>query len=215
MSDPAARAVRAGSLRKVHEVTAAYSTRAAEYAEVVGTMDAVHHSDRHLVEEWAKSIDGTILDAGCGPGHWTNNLAGHGCDIRGLDLVPEFIAHARATYPGVRFDHGSLESIEEPDDAIGGILSWFSTIHHDPSRISVPLTEFARVLRPGGTLLLGYFDSADTVEPFDHAVVRAYRWPAAALQATLNDAGFVAVETHRRAERGRRPVGAILCELSG
>ncbi|WP_347568813.1 class I SAM-dependent methyltransferase [Microbacterium lacticum] len=156
-----------------------------------------------------------MLDAGCGPGHWTNHLAGLGFTIRGVDLVADFVEHARATYPGVRFDQGSIESIEEPDDELGGILSWFSTIHHDPSRISAPIAEFARALRPGGTLLLGYFDSADTIEPFDHAVVQAYRWPAAALQAVLEDAGFVVVETHRRAERGRRPVGAIICELSG
>lgn len=196
-------------------MTSAYSTRAAEYAQMIGTMDAVHTSDRHLVEAWAQSIDGTILDAGCGPGHWTNHLAGLGFAIRGVDLVPDFITHARAAYPGMRFDQGSIEKIEGPDDELGGILSWFSTIHHDPSRISVPITEFARVLRPGGTLLLGYFDSADTIEPFDHAVVRAYRWPAAALQTVLENAGFVVVETHRRAERGRRPVAAIICELSG
>lgn len=197
------------------DVTSAYSTRATEYAEMIGTMDAVHHSDRHLAEAWAQSLDGAILDAGCGPGHWSNHLARLGCNIRGIDLVPDFIQHARGTYPDVRFDQGSTESIEGPDDALGGILSWFSTIHHDPSRISLPIAEFARILRPGGTLLLGYFDSAVAVESFDHAVVRAYRWPVAALQAILEDAGFAIIESHRRWERGRRPVGAIICELSG
>ena len=137
-----------------------------------------------------------------------------GCNIRGIDLVPDFIQHARATYPDARFDHSNIESIEEADDAVGGILSWFSTIHHDPSRISVPIAEFARVLRPGGTLVLGYFDSADSIEPFDHAVVQAYRWPAAALQTVLSAAGFATIETHRRTERGQRPVGVIICELS-
>ena len=196
-------------------MTTAYSTRATEYTELVGTMDAVHPIDRHLVETWAQSVDGAILDAGCGPGHWTNHLAALGATIRGIDLVPPFITHARTRYPGVRFDQGSIESIHEADDALGGILSWFSTIHHHPSRISRPIAEFARALRPGGTLLLGYFDSADAIEPFDHAVVRAYRWPSTALQEVLEDAGFVVIETHRRVERGRRPVGAIVCELSG
>ncbi len=132
--------------------------------------------------------------------------------MHGVDIVPEFIDRARAAYPSVPFTLGSIDEIDEPDDSLGGILSWFSTIHHEPPRIMIPLLEFARVLRPGGSLLLGYFDGAE-VEPFDHAVVRAYRWPAGGLSAALENAGFDVIETHRRTERGRRDVGAILCEL--
>lgn len=174
-------------------------------------MTAVHPSDRHLVETWAAAASGPVLDAGCGPGHWTHYIHRRGVDIRGFDLVPAFIDGARATYPGVRFDLGSIDAIDENDGAVGGILSWFSTIHHEPERIAVPLSEFARVLRPGGTLLIGYFDG-DEVEPFDHAVTRAYRWPASELQERLDEAGFDVIETHRRSDRGRRSVGAILCE---
>ncbi|MFT4052714.1 MAG: methyltransferase domain-containing protein [Microbacterium sp.] len=196
----------------MNTTTAAYSARAAEYADALGSMSAMHHADRHLVETWAGAASGRVLDAGCGPGHWTAHLSRRGVDIRGIDLVPEFIARARATYPGIAFDVESIDAINEADDAFGGILSWFSTIHHEPSHLATPLTEFARTLLPGGSLLLGYFDG-DEVEAFDHAVVRAYRWPASALQQALEAAGFEIIETSRRAERGRRPVGAILCEL--
>lgn len=194
------------------DVSAAYSTRATEYADLLGTMDAVHPVDRALVDAWAGTVSGRILDAGCGPGHWTHHLAKRGADVRGIDLVPEFIERARTTHPGVRVDIGSIESIDEPEGSLGGILSWFSTIHHEPARIAVPLREFARALRPGGTLLLGFFDSADGIEPFDHAVARAYRWPVASLQRAVERAGFSIVETHRRTERGRRPVAALVCE---
>lgn len=193
------------------DVATAYAARAGEYTDALGSMDAVHPSDRQLVETWATAISGRVLDAGCGPGHWTDHLHRGGADVCGIDLVPEFVASARATYPNVRFDVGSIDAIDERDGALGGILSWFSTIHHEPHRIAVPLAEFARTLRPGGTLLLGYFDGAD-VEAFDHAVVRAYRWPVTELSAALETAGFDVVETHRRSERGRRPVGAIRCQ---
>lgn len=198
--------------RRVIDVSAAYSSRAAEYVSAVGTMDAVHPDDRRLVERWARSVDGPVLDAGCGPGHWTAHLAALGVDVRGVDLTPVFIDLARSRHPDVRFDTGSIDRLDEPDDSLDGILSWFSTIHHDPARIDVPLAEFARALRAGGSLLLGYFDAdADAVESFDHAVVRAYRWPARALQAAAERAGFDVIETLRRAEPGRRPVGAIVC----
>lgn len=173
----------------------------------------MHPADRLLIETWADATPGRLLDAGCGPGHWTHHLARRGADIRGIDLVPPFIRHARATYPGVPFDIGSIDTIDEADDALDGILAWFSTIHHDPSHIATPLAEFARILRPGGTLLLGYFEGS-SIESFDHAVVRAYRWPVEELELALESVGFDIVETHRRTERGRRPVGAILCERS-
>ncbi|MDF2443234.1 MAG: hypothetical protein JWR01_1437, partial [Subtercola sp.] len=49
--------------------------------------------------------------------------------------------------------------------------------------------EFARVLRPGGQLLVGFFLGAD-VAPFDHAIVTAYRWPADLLADELRVSGF-------------------------
>lgn len=193
------------------ETSAAYSDRAAEYAERLGSMAAVHPGDRQLVDSWAGGLSGRVLDAGCGPGHWTAHLQRLGLDVYGIDLVPALVEHARSTFPGVRFEEQSIDQIDEPDGSLGGVLSWFSTIHHEPSTISVPIAEFARTLRPGGQLVLGYFDG-DTCEPFDHAVVRAYRWPADELHRVLEAAGFEVVETRRRSARGERPVGAIVCE---
>lgn len=191
--------------------TAAYSARAAEYTDLLGSMSAVHPSDRQLIDSWAERLSGSVLDAGCGPGHWTNYLTGLGLDVRGIDLVPSFISRAQSTYPSIRFDVQSIDDIDEADGSLGGVLSWYSTIHHDPSAIATPITEFARVLRPGGQLVLGYF-SGRSIESFDHAVVRAYRWPAEELHHLLNAAGFDVLETHLREAQNERPVGAIVCE---
>lgn len=191
--------------------TAAYSARAAEYTDLLGSMSAVHPSDRQLIDSWAERLSGSVLDAGCGPGHWTNYLTGLGLDVRGIDLVPSFISRAQSTYPRIRFDVQSIDDIDEADGSLGGVLSWYSTIHHDPSAIATPITEFARVLRPGGQLVLGYF-SGRSIESFDHAVVRAYRWPAEELHHLLNAAKFDVLETHLREAQNERPVGAIVCE---
>jgi SAM-dependent methyltransferase len=191
-------------------VTDAYSRRASEYTDLLGSMGAVHASDRQLIDSWSDSATGRLLDAGCGPGHWTNYLARRGFDVRGIDLVPAFIEHARATYPDVRFDLASIDTIDESDDSFGGVLSWYSTIHHHPSRIPEPIAEFARVLRPGGVLVLGHFEGP-SLEEFDHAVTPAYRWPASELQLVLEAHGFEVVETHRRTGQGHRPLGAVVC----
>lgn len=194
--------------------TTAYAARAAEYVELLGSVSSVHPSDRQIIETWSTQVEGEVLDAGCGPGHWTNHLNDLGCDARGIDLVPAFLTHARSNYPGIRFDLGSIDDIDADDGSLGGILSWFSTIHHEPYAIATPISEFARVLRPGGQLALGFFSST-ALEPFDHAVTRAYRWPAPELCDVLDAAGFYTLEIHLRETRGERPVGTIVCERRG
>ena len=195
-------------------VEAAYTDRAAEYVEHLGTIASVHPSDVQLVSAWAADVEGPLLDAGCGPGHWTAFLAAQGRDVRGIDAVPAFIDNARRTFPGVPFTTGSIDALDAGPGTVGGVLAWYSLIHHDPGSIRRPLDEFARVLGPGGTLLVGFF-LGPVVEAFDHAVVTAWRWPAEALEQELHAAGFDVVETHTRvaASGSPRPHGAVLARL--
>ncbi|HBU41641.1 MAG TPA: hypothetical protein DEB57_01990 [Microbacterium sp.] len=94
---------------------------------------------------------------------------------------------------------------------MAGVLAWYSLIHHDPDTIHRALDEFARVLEPGGALLIGFFVGTE-VEPFDHAVVRAWRWPPEALVERLTAAGFEVIEAHTWSvpQPQPRPHGAIL-----
>ncbi|MFF2842566.1 class I SAM-dependent methyltransferase [Paenarthrobacter sp. NPDC057981] len=97
-----------------HIVRAAYAARAAEYTGLFGSISSTHPSDRALVREWAVELDGKLIDAGCGPGQWAGLLHALGTDVEGVDLVPEFIATARETYPDIPFSVGSLEQLTAP-----------------------------------------------------------------------------------------------------
>lgn len=55
------------------------------------------------------------------------------------------------------FTLGSLDSLDLGTGSVGGVLSWHSLIHYDPETIKVPLLEFRRVLKPRGTLLVGFY----------------------------------------------------------
>jgi SAM-dependent methyltransferase len=191
------------------DVRDAYTRRADEYTERLGTMASVHRADRQLVTSWADTLSGPVIDAGCGPGHWTRHLADRGVDVRGVDQVPAFIDHARAAHPGVAFEVGSIDGLADAPGSVGGVLAWYSLIHHDPAVLLRPLREFARVLRPGGGLVLGFFEG-QRVETFDHLVVTAYRWPVAELSDRLRDSGFEVIEVHTRTGAGHRPHGAIV-----
>lgn len=190
-------------------VADAYSRRSAEYIDLFGSMTPVHHADLHLVSAWAEGLSGPVIDAGCGPGQWTNYLVSRGNDARGVDLVPAFIARAREEYPGIRFDVGRLHQLNAGSASAAGVLSWYSLIHWEPNDIQTPLREFARVLRPGGGLMVGFFSWAD-LEPFPHAVIDAYRWPVSRLASEVEAAGFEIVETYERVQTGARPQGAIV-----
>lgn len=193
------------SLRRVQ---AAYAARAGEYAERLGHMGAVAEPDRRLVLGWATDLTGPVVDVGCGPGHWTAYLHDHGVDASGVDPVPEFVAHARDAHPAVAFRHGTAERLDAADGELGGVLAWYSLIHHTPDEAATGLAEFARVLRPDGGLLLGFFEGP-VFEPFDHAVTTAHRWPLDALTTLVEDAGFTVTGMHARTDPGARPHGAI------
>ncbi len=185
-----------------------YSARSQEYTDLFGHMDSTHESDRALVTSWAATLTGRVLDAGCGPGQWTDFLAQRGLAVSGIDLVPEFVERARDQYPDLSFEVGGFEALDVEADSLGGVLSWYSLIHHHPQDIATPLAEFARVIRPGGGLLVGFFEGA-SVEAFDHAATTGYRWPVAELAQVLVTAGFDVIETHTRTGSGYRPHGAI------
>lgn len=196
------------------DVRAAYARHAAAYTERLGSMATVHPADEHLVSTWAAGIDGPVLDAGCGPGHWTAHLASEGADVRGVDQVQAFIDHAQRTHPHLSFTVASMDALPFESATVGGVLAWYSLVHHRPDAVSGTLREFARILRPGGSVLIGFFTGPD-LAPFDHAVATAHRWPPSALEAVLATAGFDVTETHTRTVPGGRPRphGAVVARL--
>lgn len=186
----------------------AYGARAAEYIDTLGTIEATAAEDREVIGSWAATVDGRIIDVGCGPGHWTGWLHAQGHAVEGIDPVGEFVAHAHRNFPSVGFGHGTADALDVPDGAAGGVLAWYSLIHLSADDLEQALTEFARVLAPGGGLLLGFF-TGDRVETFPHAVTTAWFWPVDALVQRVQNTGFLVTGTYTRADPGARPHGAI------
>ena len=193
----------------LQSVRAVYGARASEYVEVVGGIDHVAALDLALVERWARGVEGVVLDVGCGPGQWTHYLSGLGVDAEGVDPVPEFIESAQMTYPAGRYRLGRAEALGIDGGTLGGVLAWYSLIHIDPEQISAALSEFARCIRPGGGLALGFF-TGPQLESFEHAITTAYYWPIGLLTRKVEAAGFTVTHTESRTDRQKRMHGAIL-----
>ncbi|WP_246470940.1 class I SAM-dependent DNA methyltransferase [Saccharopolyspora phatthalungensis] len=171
-------------------------------------MEAVHDLDRQLVSRWAGEVSGRIIDAGCGPGHWTDFVRSQGCDVEGVDLVPALVEIARSRFLDVAFRVATLDDLGVPDRSVSGILAWYSIIHTAPEDVPGILGEFARCLPDGGSLLLGIFEGA-RVEPFPHAVTTAYFWSVEEISQRLADAGFRVEATESRVDPGNRPHAAL------
>ena len=194
-------------------VTGAYSARALAYIEAVGSIEHASQEDRTYLLEWARTIDGPMLDVGCGPGQWTNFLHGAGIDVEGVDPTSRFLEEAAARYPQASFRAGRAEDLGARDGALGGILAWFSLIHTPPEMIHESLADFARCLRPGGGLAVGFF-VGPAREPFDHAIATAYYWSVADLSEQIEHAGFTVTDAQIRTPPGERAQGKITARSS-
>ena len=185
-----------------------YAARAGEYTELFGDIGQMDDLDRERIGRWADGVGGRVLDAGCGPGHWTAFLVDRGVDAEGIDLLPEFIVGASARFPQVPYRVASLTDADIPAGSLGGVLAWYSLIHASPDELPLLLTAARRALREGGRLLIGFFDGPDG-EAFPHAVTTAHLWSVTGITVVLEDAGFRVVDSDARVQEGRRPHASI------
>lgn len=148
-------------------------------------------------------------DAGRGTGPISSTT---GTEMSRVSISLRNFAAARELHLHLRFDRGSFHDLPYEGASFGGILAWYSLIHTHPDDVPAVLAEFTRVLTPGGSLFLGYFDGPPR-EQFAHAVASAYFWSAGALSELLADAGLTVISHERRdrtpAEVSRRPHGAL------
>jgi len=101
----------------------------------------------------APALGARALDAGCGTGFQSALLSELGWQTHGVDVSAGLLAVARRRQPDAALALGSVEALPYPDARFDAIVCCGSTLSFvdEPARA---LTEFGRVLRPGGRLLL-------------------------------------------------------------
>lgn len=177
-----------------------YDSAAPTYARLFRDELRDRPLDRALLSAFAEVVGASgnsrVADLGCGPGHITSHLAGLGVAVFGVDASPAMVETARRSFPGLRFDVGSMAALDIADGTLGGVLSRWSVIHTPPDHLPFILAEFHRVLAPGGHLLIGFSATdgpANPTQVFDHAVAPAYRWWPDHLAALLGKSGLAEV----------------------
>ncbi|MGH3506786.1 MAG: class I SAM-dependent methyltransferase [Nocardioidaceae bacterium] len=206
----------------IHSVRRAYDTVANDYATYLPDTRAEASLDLAMIDAFIEAVgtsaDVRVLDAGCGTGRMSRYVADRGCRVEGVDLSSNMVAMARRDQGDLVFAVGSLTDLPYPDDQFAGVMLWYSIIHTPPSGQQQIFDEVARVLRPGGHVLVGFQsgegtrDLSQAYRQFGHEILlERHLYTPDQVAATMLAAGLSEVcRLVRRAQGTERDDQAIL-----
>ena len=132
---------------------------------------------------------GHVLNAGCGAGSFTLRLLDAGYAVTSVDASEPFVERVR----GLVGDRGVVEvadlhALRFEDDAFDGIVCGEVLEHLDDDRTAV--REFARVVRPGGYVIVSVPANPWRYDWSDHWAGHRRRYTAEGLAERFTEAGF-------------------------
>lgn len=106
-----------------------------------------------VLRQFAGDVTGlTVLDAGCGVGYLTAQLARSGAHAIGVDFAEQMIANARLHYPALDFRVDSCTELATiPDASCDLVISNYVLM--DTPDLDDAVLAFHRVLKPGGAVV--------------------------------------------------------------
>lgn len=131
--------------RGYDELAEAYATRRSEDGREIAVFDEFLDS---------LSEPTRILDAGCGQGTPVLRRLSEQATAIGVDFSREQLRLAAETVPTAPLVHGDMTALPFRDDVFDAATAYNSVIHVPLADHETVLDEFARVLHPGGRVLL-------------------------------------------------------------
>jgi len=101
-----------------------------------------------------------VLDVGCGEGRFCRMLKQHGVEVTGIDPTSKLISAARARDAGGTYLEAPAEQLPLRDECVDLVVSYLALI--DIPDMEAGVREMARVLKPGGALLIANLTSFNT-----------------------------------------------------
>jgi SAM-dependent methyltransferase len=139
----------------VQAVRWVYEDMAADYAVRFGAELREQDPDTDFLDAALAELPvGPVLDVGCGPAQVSGYLIAHGRTAIGLDIAPGMLAAAARLVPGAALLAADLLALPlRPASCAGAVASY--SLHHLPrARLGTALGGLARVLMPGGVLVV-------------------------------------------------------------
>ncbi len=111
------------------------------------------------------------LDVGCGEGRFCRMLGALGISVVGVDPTNALLERARELDPQGVYHVGCAEALAFPAESFDLVVSYLTLIDIDDAEGAI--AEMARVLRPGGSLLIANIASLETAAGEDYFYERA------------------------------------------
>jgi ubiquinone/menaquinone biosynthesis C-methylase UbiE len=135
----------------------AYNLAAQKYHDLFYNEMNEKEYDRKLLDSFAARFnnDSLICDAGCGPsGHIGRYLFDKGINVVGVDISEKCIELARLNNPEMKFECADICNMPFDDNSFDGLISYYSVINTPKIYIPRIFSEFRRVLKHNGFLLV-------------------------------------------------------------
>ena len=129
--------------------------------------------DPVMLERVRKGAFQSALDVGCGEGRFCRMLAKERIPAIGVDPTEALIAEARRQDPGGDYRLGGAEQLSFDDNSFDLVVSYLALIDIEDFRTA--LREMARVLAPGGRLLIANVSSCLSAGPADGVSSNAFK----------------------------------------
>jgi ubiquinone/menaquinone biosynthesis C-methylase UbiE len=106
-----------------------------------------------------------LLDAGCGTGRAGLALEKMGYRVTGVDLSLSMLAGGRALSAQSKLSAANLLALPFADGSFEAVIMFFGALQHIPggTRRRQAIAEMARLVQPGGYLILGLDNVAPTL----------------------------------------------------
>ena len=146
------------SLQSINALTIqAYNLAAQKYHDLFHNEMNEKEYDRKLLDSFAARFnkDSLICDAGCGPsGHIGKYLFDKGIKVVGVDISEKCVELARINNPEMKFECADISSMPFDENTFDGLISYYSIINTPKIYVNRIFSEFRRVLKPDGCLLV-------------------------------------------------------------
>ncbi|TLU53173.1 MAG: class I SAM-dependent methyltransferase [Chlorobium sp.] len=155
-----------------------------------------------FLSEHAGTSGSSILDAGCGPGHYCSMFQHDGFRSTGIDLDPKMIDEAATSSPDSEFHCMSIENVASLRRSFRLIYSTGNVVAHlSPARFAAFLQNVYAALEPGGCwifqvvnwdYILGLAEYRFPVKAVDDGSVAFYRrYPIISQERVIFDVELV------------------------